>query len=104
MKKLCRNDEVVVIAGKDKGRRGKILKILNSRVVVEGVNILKKHRKANHMQGTPGSIEEKEGAIHISNVSLWNPETQKADRVGFSFDSNGKKVRVYKSNNQVVGG
>ena len=101
--KIRRDDEVVVLAGKDKGKQGKVLKVLVSddRVVVEGVNLVKKHQKPNpHMQ-VPGGIVEKEASIHVSNVAIVNPATGKADRVGFRTDD-GKKVRFFKSNGELV--
>ncbi|GAA4652642.1 50S ribosomal protein L24 [Kistimonas scapharcae] len=103
MKKIRRDDEVVVIAGKDKGKRGKVLKVAtDGRLVVAGVNMVKKHQKPNPMLGQPGGIVEKEAAIQASNVAIWNPESQKADRVGFSFTEEGKKQRVFKSNGNPV--
>jgi large subunit ribosomal protein L24 len=95
--KLRTGDEVVVIAGRDVGKRGTIQKILkNNRAVVTGVNIVKKHTKPNPQMGITGGIVEQESAINISNISIWNPKKKKADRVGFSFDGK-DKVRVFKS-------
>ncbi|WP_211829039.1 50S ribosomal protein L24 [Kistimonas asteriae] len=103
MKKIRRDDEVVVIAGRDKGKRGKVLKVAtDGRLIVSGVNMVKKHQKPNPMLGQPGGIVEKEAAIQASNVAIWNSETQKADRVGFSFSEEGKKQRVFKSNGNPV--
>ena len=103
MKKIRRDDEIVVIAGKDKGKRGKVLTVQNDgRVLVAGVNIIKKHQKPNPMLGQPGGIVEKEAAIQASNVAIWNPETSKADRVGFTFSEEGKKQRVFKSTGKPV--
>ncbi|NVK55236.1 MAG: 50S ribosomal protein L24 [Alteromonadaceae bacterium] len=101
--KIRRDDEVVVLAGKDKGKQGKVLKVLNSddRVVVEGVNLVKKHQKPNPQLGEAGGIIEKEAALHVSNVAVVNPATGKADRVGFRTDD-GKKVRFFKSNGELV--
>ena len=101
--KIRRDDEVVVLAGKDKGKQGKVLRVLASddRVVVEGVSIVKKHTKPNPQLGEPGGIIEKEAAIHVSNVAVVNPATGKADRIGFRIEE-GKKVRVFKSNGELV--
>ena len=103
MRRIKKGDEVVVIAGKDKGRRGHVLRVLeNERVVVEGVNIIKRHTKPNQGRGVDGSIVEREAALHISNVMLYNPTTHKGDRVGFRTLENGRKVRYFKSNDEVV--
>jgi len=101
--KIRRDDEVVVLAGKDKGKQGKVLKVLSSesRLVVEGVSIVKKHQKANPQIEQPGGIIEKEATIHVSNVALVNPATGKADRVGFRIEDE-KKVRFFKSNGDLV--
>ena len=101
--KIRRDDEVVVLAGKDKGKQGKVLSVLASedRLVVEGVNMIKKHTKPNPQLGEPGGIIEKEASIHVSNVSIVNPATGKADRVGFRFEDE-KKVRFFKSNGELV--
>ncbi|CUA88431.1 MULTISPECIES: 50S ribosomal protein L24 [Pseudidiomarina] len=101
--KIKRDDEVVVLAGKDKGKRGKVLKVdtASNRVFVEGVNIVKKHQKPNPALGVAGGIVEQEAAIHVSNVAVYNPETGKADRVGFKTED-GKKVRFFKSNNAII--
>lgn len=104
MNKIKRDDEVIVIAGKDKGKRGKVLKVVeDNRVIVSGVNVIKRHTKPNPLLGTPGGIVEKEAPIHVSNVAIFNPATGKADRVGFKVLEDGKKVRIYKSNQEVVG-
>ncbi|MFC3122857.1 50S ribosomal protein L24 [Agaribacter flavus] len=102
-RKIRRDDEIVVIAGKDKGKQGKVLRVVteSDRVYVEGVNIVKKHQKANPQLGEPGGIIEKEASIHVSNVAIVNPATGKADRVGFR-DEEGKKVRFFKSNGELV--
>ncbi len=103
MKKIRRDDEVVVIAGKDKGKRGKVLRVnTDGRVLVQGVNMVKKHQKPNPMLGQPGGIVEKEAPIQASNVAIWNSEAGKADRVGFSFTDEGKKQRVFKSTGNPV--
>jgi len=105
MIKIKRDDEVIVIAGKDKGKRGKVIKNLNNgRYLVSGVNMIKKHVKPNPQAGQQGGIIEKEAAIQVSNVAIFNPETQKADRVGIKILEDGKKVRFFKSNNEVIDG
>ena len=102
--KIRRDDDVVVITGKDKGRRGKVLKVRDdNRLVIAGVNIVKKHQKPNPMMGRQGGIVEKEAPLHVSNVALFNPENQKADRVGFRVNEDGTKVRVFKSTGKEVG-
>ncbi|WP_067516584.1 50S ribosomal protein L24 [Endozoicomonas ascidiicola] len=104
MKKIRRDDEVIVIAGKDKGKRGKVQTVrADGKLIVSGINMMKKHQKPNPMLGTPGGIVEKEAAIQASNVALLNPETNKADRVGFTTSEDGKKQRVFKSNGKPVG-
>lgn len=102
-RKIRRDDEVIVMAGKDKGKVGKVLKVLTEKqkVLVEGVNIKKKHTKPNPQMGEQGGIIEKEAPIHVSNVAVLNPETGKGDRIGFRFE-NDKKVRFFKSNGQTV--
>ena len=102
MQKIRRNDEIIVIAGKDKGKRGKVLKVLaDDRLVVGGINLVKRHTKPNPMLGNQGGIVEKEASIHVSNVAIFNPKTGKADRVGFRFED-GKKVRFFKSNSETI--
>jgi large subunit ribosomal protein L24 len=103
MNKIRKGDDVVVIAGKDKGKRGTVLsRFDDQKLLVEGVNRVKKHAKPNPMKGQPGGIVEKEMPIHVSNVALFNPASQKADRVGFKTLDDGRKVRVFKSNGEVV--
>ena len=95
---------MVVIAGKDKGKRGTVLRRVDAeRVVVEGVNRVKKHVKPNPVKGVAGGVVDKDMPLHISNVSLYNPATKKADRVGFKSLEDGTKVRVFKSSGEVVG-
>lgn len=102
MLKIKRDDEVIVLAGKDKGKRGKVRKVVDAdRLIVSGVNMIKKHTKPNPQAGIQGGIIEREAAIRVSNVAIYNPETSKADRVGFRIDD-GKKVRIYKSSGAVV--
>ena len=104
MDKIRKGDEVVVIAGKDKGKRGTVLNRVDAEhVVVEGVNRAKKHVKPNPVKGVVGGIVDKDMPLHVSNVSLYNPATQKADRVGFKQLEDGTKVRVFKSSGEVVG-
>lgn len=103
MNKIRKGDEVVVIAGRDKGRRGVVLRRLDEeRVVVEGINRVKKHVRPNPMKGEVGGIVEKELAIHISNVALFNPASQKADRVGIKALEDGRKARFFKSSGELV--
>lgn len=104
MRKIKRDDEVIVIAGKDKGKRGTIKRVLkDNRFVVSGVNIIKRHTRANPYTNQPGGIIEREAPIHASNVAIFNAETGKADRVGFKVLEDGSKVRIYKSTNTQVG-
>lgn len=103
MKKVHRNDEVIVIAGRDKGKRGKVLRVLDDdRLIVSGVQMVKKHQKPNPQMGVPGGILEQEAPIQPSNVAIFNPATKKADRVGFKVGEDGKKIRVFKSNGEAV--
>lgn len=103
MEKIRKGDDVVVITGKDKGKRGTVLRRVDAEhVVVEGVNRAKKHVKPNPVKGVVGGIVDKDMPIHISNVALYNPATGKADRVGFKTLEDGKKVRVFKSSGEVV--
>jgi large subunit ribosomal protein L24 len=102
MLKIKRDDEVIVIAGRDKGKRGKVVRVLAERVIVSGINMIKKHQKPNPQAGVAGGIIEKEASIHTSNVAIYNPATKQADRVGFKVLENGDKVRVFKSNGEAV--
>ena len=102
MNKIRKGDEVVVIAGRDKGRRGTVVKMLEDHVVVEGVNMVKRHTKPNPQRQVQGGIVEKEAPVDLSNVMLWNPVTKKGDRVGFRTLGDGRKVRFFKSNKEVV--
>ena len=104
MQKIKKGDNVVVIAGRDKGKRGDVARIVDDRhVLVNGVNQVKKHAKPNPMKNQPGGIVTKEAPIAASNVAIWNPVTQKADRIGFRTLQDGRKVRFYKSNGEVLG-
>ena len=103
MKKIKRDDEVIVIAGKDNGKRGTVNRVMkDGRLVVSGVNMIKRHTKPNPMLATPAGIVEKEAPVQPSNVAIFNPTTNKADRVGFKVLEDGKKVRVFKSNDELV--
>jgi large subunit ribosomal protein L24 len=103
MNKIRKGDEVVVITGKDRGRRGVVLERVDERLVlVQGVNRVKKHVRPNPMKGEQGGILDKEMPIQVSNVALFNPSTQKADRVGIKTLEDGRKVRVFKANGEVV--
>ena len=103
MRKIRKGDDVVVITGKDKGKRGAVLRVVDSeRLLVEGINRVKKHQKANPMKGAAGGIVEKEMPIQVSNIALFNPATQKADRVGIKELEDGRKVRFFKSNGEVL--
>jgi large subunit ribosomal protein L24 len=102
MKRIKKGDQVVVIAGKDKGRQGTVLKVTDTSVLVEAINMAKKHAKANPMAGVEGGIVEKEMPLNISNVMLFNSMTNKGDRIGFKTLEDGRKVRYFKSNGEVV--
>ena len=103
MLKIKKGDEVVVITGKDKGRRGNVLKVLpDDRVVVENMNMAKRHTKPNPNAGQPGGIIDKEMPMNVSNVMLWNADAGKGDRVGFKVLEDGRKVRVFRSTGEVV--
>jgi large subunit ribosomal protein L24 len=103
MEKIRKGDEIVVVTGKDRGKRGTVLRrVDDEHVLVEGVNRAKKHVKPNPVKGVAGGIVDKDMPIHISNVALFNPATKKADRVGFKALDDGRKVRVFKSNGELV--
>jgi large subunit ribosomal protein L24 len=103
MEKLRKGDDVVVTTGKDRGKRGTVLRRLDAdHVVVEGINKVKKHQRPNPMKGLPGGIVEKEMPIHVSNVAVFNPQTKKGDRIGIRIMEDGRKVRVFKSNGEMV--
>jgi len=103
MEKIRKGDEVVVVTGKDKGRRGTVLRrVGEEHVLVEGVNRAKKHVKPNPIKGQAGGIVDKDMPIHLSNIAMFNPATKKADRVGFRMLDDGRKVRVFKSNGELV--
>ncbi|WIO74537.1 50S ribosomal protein L24 [Porticoccaceae bacterium LTM1] len=103
MRKIKRDDEVIVIAGRDKGKRGKVLRVLDDeRLIVGGVQMVKKHQKPNPQSGIAGGIVEKEAPIQVSNVAIFNGATNKADRVGFKVLEDGKKIRIFKSTGEAV--
>jgi len=103
MQKLKRDDEVIVIAGRDKGKRGKVTRVLgDGRVLVSGINMVKRHTKPNPNIGKQGGIIEKEASIDASNVAIFNPKTSKADKVGVRVEADGKKVRIFRSDKSVI--
>ena len=102
MNKIRKGDEVVVITGRDKGRRGTVVKMLGDRVVVESINMVKRHTKPNPQKNVQGGIIEKEASIEMSNIALWNPVSKKGDRVGIRTLADGRKVRFFKSNKETV--
>lgn len=103
MRKLRRDDEVVVIAGRDKGKRGKITRVLeDDKLIIAGINMVKRHTKPNPQRGVAGGIVEKEAAIHVSNVAIFNSATNKADRVGIKVLEDGTKARIFKSNQEMI--
>ena len=105
MRKIKKGDNVVVIAGRDKGKRGDVARVVDdTHVVVNGVNQVKRHTKPNPMKNQPGGIVTKEVPIHVSNVAIWNPVTQKPDRIGFKFLEDGRKLRFFKSNGEQING
>ncbi|MBK8570637.1 MAG: 50S ribosomal protein L24 [Nitrosomonadales bacterium] len=103
MRKIKKNDDVIVIAGKDKGDRGKVLRVLGDRLLVSGVNMVKKHQKPNPVKGLTGGVVAIEMSIHASNVAIYNVMSKKADRVGVKTLEDGRKVRVFKSSGDVIG-
>ncbi len=101
--KIRKGDNVVVLSGRDKGRRGAVLKVLgDGQVIVEGINKVKRHTRANPQSNSPGGIIDKEMPMPISKVALWNPAAKKGDRVGFKTLADGKKVRFFKSNGEMI--
>jgi large subunit ribosomal protein L24 len=103
MRKIKKGDQVIVLSGKDKGKQGTVLRVIDdAKVVVENINMVKKHTKANPMQGEAGGILDKEMPLDISNVAIFNPITGKGDRVGFKTLEDGRKVRIFRSNGEVV--
>jgi large subunit ribosomal protein L24 len=103
MQRIRKGDRVIVTTGREKGRQGTVIRVLDDeRVVIENVNMVKKHTKPNPQAGARGGIVQKEAALHVSNVMLFNPATKKGDRVGYKQLDDGRKVRVFKSNGEVV--
>jgi large subunit ribosomal protein L24 len=103
MNKIRKGDEVVVISGRDKGRRGTVLQVFtDDRVLVEGINVAKKHQKANPNMGVPGGIIDREMPVNISNVQVFNPKIKKADRVGIRVNDDGSKQRIFRSTGETV--
>jgi len=103
MKKIKKGDDVIVLAGKDKGKRGTVLRVVDDRrLEVEGVNLVKKHQRPNPNKGVEGGIVDKQMSIDVSNVAIYNPQTDKADRVGFKVLEDNRKVRVFKSTQEVI--
>ncbi len=103
MLKIKKNDEVVVLTGRDKGRRGEVLRVMkDGRLLVAGINMVKKHTRANPNVGERGGIVSKEAPIQVSNVAIWNDEDSRADRVGFKTEEDGTKVRIFKSNGKAI--
>ena len=104
MRKIRKGDNVVVIAGRDKGKRGDVSRVVDAEhLIVNGVNTVKRHTRPNPLKNQPGGIVSKEMPIHVSNVAAWNPVTQKPDRVGFRVMGDGRKVRFFKSNGELLG-
>jgi large subunit ribosomal protein L24 len=102
MNKIRKGDEVIVLTGRDRGKRGTVLRVLDGAVVVEGVNRVKKHQKPNPMRNQPGGLIDKEMPVDVSNVAIWNAGAGRGDRVGFRTLEDGRKVRFFKSNGEVV--
>ncbi|HEU0282546.1 MAG TPA: 50S ribosomal protein L24 [Gallionella sp.] len=102
MRKIKKNDDVIVIAGKDKGNRGNVLRVFGEYLLVSGINKVKKHQKPNPVKGLTGGIVEKELPIHISNVAIYNAAAEKGDRVGIKTLEDGRKVRVFKSSGEMI--
>ena len=103
MRKIRKGDEVVVTTGRDKGKRGTVLRVVDpEHLLVEGANMVKKHQRPNPMKGQTGGIIDKEMPLHVSNVAIFNPATKKADRVGIKVMGDGRRVRVFKSNGEMI--
>ena len=103
MRKIRKGDDVVVTTGRDKGKRGTVLRIIDAEhVLVEGANKVKKHQRPNPMKGLTGGIVDQEMPLHVSNIAIFNPQTKKADRLGVRVLEDGKRVRFYKSNGEVL--
>jgi len=103
MRKFRKGDQVVVLTGRDKGRQGAVIRVLDGdQVIVEGINLVKRHQRPNPQAGKQGGILSKEMPMHVSKVAIWNPATKKADRVGFKILADGKKVRRFSSNGEML--
>jgi large subunit ribosomal protein L24 len=102
MKRIRKGDQVIVITGKNKGQKGEVLRVLDEKVVVQNVNLVKRHTKPNPQANQPGGIVDRESPIHVSNVMIFNPSTNSGDRVGFKTLEDGRKVRVFRSSGEVV--
>jgi len=103
MRKIKKGDEVVVTTGRDKGKRGTVLRVVDTEhVLVEGANMVKKHQRPNPMKGQTGGIIDKEMPLHVSNVAIFNPATKKGDRVGIKVMDDGRRVRVFKSSGEMI--
>ncbi|MEX1666987.1 MULTISPECIES: 50S ribosomal protein L24 [Zhongshania] len=103
MRKIKREDEIIVLTGKDKGKRGVVQKVMdNNKLMVAGINMIKKHQRPNPQLGVAGGIVEKEAPIQVSNVAIYNPTSKKADRVGFKVAEDGSKTRIFKSSGEAV--
>lgn len=103
MARIRKGDDVVVRTGRNRGRRGTVLRVLaDERALVEGVNVVKRHTRGNPQRGTQGGIIQKEMPVHISNISIFNPATGKGDRIGYKWLGDGRKVRVFKSTGEVI--
>ncbi|MBW2942873.1 MULTISPECIES: 50S ribosomal protein L24 [Spongiibacteraceae] len=103
MRKIKREDEIIVLTGKDKGKRGVVQKVMdNNKLLVSGINMIKKHQRPNPQLGVAGGIVEKEAPIQVSNVAIYNPTSKKADRVGFKVAEDGSKTRIFKSSGEAV--
>lgn len=102
MQKLKQGDEIIVVVGKDKGKTGRVSKILGQKIIIEGINTVRKHQKGNPNLGVSGGIVDKSMPLDISNVALYNPKTKKGDRVGFKYLEDGKKVRYFKATGEVI--
>jgi large subunit ribosomal protein L24 len=103
MRKFRKGDQVVVLTGRDKGRQGAVIRVLDDdQLIVEGINMVKRHQRPNPQAGKQGGIQSKEMPMHVSKVAIWNPATKKADRVGFKVLADGKKVRRFSSNGEML--
>ena len=102
MNRIRKGDQVIVTAGKDKGKKGDVVRVLGDKVVVSNINVVKRHTKPNPQAGQPGGVVEREAPIHISNVMLFNPATGKGDRIGFKVLEDGRKLRVFRSSGEAV--